>query len=118
MTGSVIYFRQENIERRAYFRRDVVTPVTVRMGQHQFQLKTGNVSTGGIGLEGFDVLQDLTLRQVRELADEPVFVHFDSLEIDVRAHLAWLNCETFRAGLIILDVSDSDQWDELCEPRV
>ena len=118
MNGSVIYFRQENVERRAYFRRDLVTSVTMRMAQHEFKITTANISTGGIGLERFDALQDLTLRQVRELADEPVFVHFDEFDIDIRAHLAWLNCETFRAGLIILDISDSDRWDELCEPHL
>lgn len=118
MTGSILYFRQDNVERRAYFRRDVVTPVTVRMGRHEFKLKTGNISTGGIGLECFDTLQDLTLRQIRELSDEPVFVHLDEHDLDVRAHLAWLNCENYRAGLVILDVSDSDRWDELCEPQL
>ncbi len=117
MKGSIIYFRQDNNERREFFRLNCCHSIVIKIGGYSFNCETINISESGIGVKGMDELKDMTLGALKELSDEPVFVHFNDIEIDIRGMLSWVNCENYFAGIMITDVSDNDRWDEICTPR-
>lgn len=116
MKGSVIDLNPRTCERRSFFRKNISAPVTITIGNRTLEARTVDISNTGLGVKDLDEFRNVTLGELNDIRNRPIFIHLHEPALDIRAQLAWLDCATYHAGFIIKDISDGDRWDELCTP--